>query len=232
MRVRPRRVEHAVPVGPLVRVPPEVIPLGLRQVRGQGCPPVRIEVIQRPRQRRRRDAVPDRHDHDPPPRRGSVVYLRGDDRIEEQIRQLRVAVQRILDLLQKRRADDAPPLPQPGAFAEVDTPIHVVARALDDSETLGVRAHLSGVECRFQVVEELPPVHGYLGTGHLGSAEDGRRPHALVLARADVARVEGRGHGGSRDAPLGRLLDRPASGSLHACAIYYEAMMMLMMMMT
>ena len=185
VRVRPRRVEHAVPVGPLVRVPPEVIPLGLRQVRGQRCPPVRIEVIQRPRQRRRRDAVPDRHDHDPPPRRGSVVHLRGDDRIEEEIRQLRVAVQRVLDLLQESRADDAPPLPQPGAFAEVDTPIHVVARGLDYPETLGVRAHLRGVQCRFQVVEELPLVHGYLGTGHLEEEGGGLGSGSTVVFAND-----------------------------------------------
>lgn len=153
VRVGPRGVEHALPVRPLVRVPPEEVALRLGQVGREALAPVRVEVVERPGQRRGRDAVPHGDDDHPAPGGRALVELPGDDGVEDQVREVVVPGERVLDLLEEGGADDAPPLPHARALAEVDVPAHVVAGALDDAEALGVGAHLGGVQRGLEVVE-------------------------------------------------------------------------------
>mmetsp|Transcript_932 Transcript_932/g.3085 ORF Transcript_932/g.3085 Transcript_932/m.3085 type:complete len:519 (+) Transcript_932:241-1797(+) len=208
-------------VRPLVRVRPEEISLRLDEVRRKSSAAVRVKVRERAGHRGRRDPGVDRRGHDAPPRLVALHELGRELAVDEQRREVRVLVVRLLDAVEEPRADDAPALPDPSHFAEVEPPLLLRGLRADEVHALRVRANLRGVQRRADVVHELFLLlrgelrrRGVRG-GEAGGLVARLRGDSLVLHAGDEARVERRCDRRDRDGELRGLLHRPLPGAFH-----------------
>ena len=128
---------------------------------------VLLEVRQGRGHGRQGDAVGDRRGADAPPALLGPADLLGEVRVEQQVGQLGIAVERLLDLSQESAADDAAAPPHQGHAAVVDLPVRLLGHGVHQAEALGVGDDLAGVEGLLEVVDHGLQVAGE--RGELGS---------------------------------------------------------------
>ena len=116
-------MELAGIVFPLIRVGTEEIPLCLREIRGEGLPPIGIEIRERSRQGRGRQAAPGAQGHHTTPCRLPLHHLLGEIGVHQQVGKVGVPVIGRLDSIQELGPDDAATLPDAGTFAKLHTPV-------------------------------------------------------------------------------------------------------------
>mmetsp|Transcript_16072 Transcript_16072/g.60802 ORF Transcript_16072/g.60802 Transcript_16072/m.60802 type:complete len:597 (+) Transcript_16072:1159-2949(+) len=201
------------PVGAVVGVGAEEVALSLHEVGGEAGAAVLVQVGERGGERGDGDAAGRGQRDDAAPGVLAGVDLGGELGVDEEVRQVGVAVVRRLDAVEEASADDAAALPDAGALAKVDGPAVLAGGLADDVHALGVGADLGGVEGLADVVDELGAVH----SGHVGGAGDDLGGlHALVLEPGEEARLERGGDGARGHGALRCLLHGPAAGALHA----------------
>ena len=132
----------------------------------------------------------------------AAVDLAAEIGVEQEVRQLGVAVERFLDLAQERAADDAAAAPHQGHAALVDLPLRLAPHGIHEGESLGVGDDLAGVEGVLDGVDvgllvELRPV----SVGPLSILDGG---DALVLLGRQAAGEDGLGDQGQGHAQVAR----------------------------
>lgn len=93
-------------VQPLVGVRAEVIPLRLKQIRGQAVGGIAVEVRKRRRHCGRGHAVLHGCCRDLPPRREQRLHRALEIRVEQEVAKVGILVIRVLDLPEEHRTDD------------------------------------------------------------------------------------------------------------------------------
>ena len=127
--------------------------------------------------------------------RDAPVILRplqdaGEVLVEEQIVQLRIALVRFLDPVQKLRANNATAAPDRGDVAEVQVPMRTDAGRAEQFHSLRVGNNLRSVKRVAHRRDQLIPIAGEFR--HLRLRQNFRSRDAFVLARGDHARFDGR----------------------------------------
>src|SRR5437588_5314381 len=173
----------------LVCVRAEEVALRLREIEREFRRPVGVEVADGGRHAGRGDARLHRGGDGPPPVTLRALDVSVEFGVEQKVRQVGAAVVGLLDLAEEPRADNAAALPDARALAEVDAPVEMIRAGLDEIHPLRVGANLRGVERVVDGRDHLLAVARVLAV---------LRPFdllallaALVLARGDVARVNG-----------------------------------------
>ncbi len=143
----------------------EVVTLRLQQVGRQPVAAVAVVIRQGRTERRHRQPHLDRRGDHPSP-----AWLRLFDRgfeevVQQQVLELRVLVERALDVLQEPAADDAAATPQEGDVAVVELPAEFLRGGVELHVALRVAAEFGGVERLADVFDELLPVAGKLAVG-------------------------------------------------------------------
>eukprot|EP01136_Pigoraptor_vietnamica_P020427 Opistho-1_new@69315 len=174
---------------------------------------VRVKVREASAETRDGNSVADGELDDLSPRGLRRLELRGKVLVEEERGQVGVAVVRGLDAVEEHGTDDAAALPDAADLSEVESPVVSDRRLADDVHALRIAADLRGVEGLVHHVDELLLVHR--GRVRL-PREQLRALDAVVAEPAEVASIERRADRGDRNAQLGRLLDGPLAGALHA----------------
>ena len=99
-------------------------------------------------------------DDDAAPAVDRVLHRTAEVRRDDQRRQVRVLVERLLDPVEELRADDAAAAPDGGQVARGDAPVVLGAAGLDLVEALRVGDDLRRVERLADVLDELLGVAG------------------------------------------------------------------------
>src|SRR5262249_17733479 len=158
-----------------------------REVRGE--PLAADHVVVRERRRRaveRKSLLHARRD-DVAPSCLPRAELLAEAGVEQEVREVRIAIVGGLDAPEELRADDAAVLPDARELAEAEAPVARLARDLEEPHALRVAARLRGVEGGADVGDEL-----LLVTRRRRRRPDEhlRRLHAILLSGGDDARLE------------------------------------------
>ncbi len=115
----------------LVGVGTEEVALGLEEVGGEAFGAVAVVVAEGGRERGNRDAVEggDAH-HFAPALLGLAEHVL-EERVEHEVRELRVGAVGIGDAVEEAGADDATATPDGGDAAEVEAPVLLLAHGFD-----------------------------------------------------------------------------------------------------
>ena len=142
-------------IQPLVRVRPEVVALGLQQVGGEAGAAVAVEVVQGGAKDRGRQAELNRGRQHATPARLGLLDRRLEEVVEQQVLQVRVLVERRLDVAQEPAANDAAAAPQEGDVAVVELPAELLGGGVELDVTLCVAAEFAGLEGLLHVFDKL-----------------------------------------------------------------------------
>src|SRR5205814_928560 len=110
---------------------------------------------------------------DVPPARLGLANGSREKRVEEQVFEARVPVERPLDVFQEPGADDAASAPQERNVAVVQLPLELARRRFQLYEALGIAADLRRVQRLPDILDEFVAVPGVLLRGR---RKDLRRP--------------------------------------------------------
>ena len=150
-------MEDAVAIDAAIRVRAEEVALRLRQVRRQPRAAIGIVVGERGAEARHRNAEADGGLHDEAPAALDVgpADRRPERVVEQQVDEVRVALERLADVAEQRGADDAAGAPDLGDLARIDVVVVLGRRHPQERHALRVRRDLAGVERVARRVDEL-----------------------------------------------------------------------------
>ena len=197
----------------LVGVGTEEIALGLEEVGGEAFGAVAVVVAEGGAEGGDGDAVEggDAH-HFPPALLGLAEHVL-EERVEHEVRELRVGAVGVGDAVEEAGADDATAAPNGGDAAEVEAPVLLLAHGFDQIETLSVADDLGGVEGVVDLLDELFLVGGDvdLRAGELGAGGD-----ALLFLAGKDAGLDGSVDGADDDGVFGGVEQRPLASAFLA----------------
>ena len=151
----PLGVEGSRAVSALVRVGTKEIALGLGEVGWKTTTAVGVVVSKTSRESRDRQANRDGELHHVTKGRLSLVHLLGELGIQQQGRELGVAVIGSLDAVEEDGADDAATLPDASDLSKVELPVVVLASFADKVHSLGITADLGSVQSMSELLNEI-----------------------------------------------------------------------------
>jgi hypothetical protein len=113
-----------------------------------------------------------------------AFHLAAKKAIQNQVSELRIAIECLLDLAEKHAPNDAAAAPHQGNGAIIDRPARFVCHGVHERETLGIRDNFAGIKRILDVADQRVSV---AHRPDLRAAQHARRGHALVLLRGQAA---------------------------------------------
>src|SRR5665213_867693 len=201
-------------VDPLIRMRAKEVALRLQQVRRQPRRPIAVIERQRGRKRRRRHAQLDCMDQRLPPARLVLVQRTRKEVVHQQVLQLRVLVERLLDVAEECRADDAAATPHQGHAAHIQVPTLYLLGRTQQHVALRIADHLRAVQRPPHFFNELRLVLGRNLLSVLRPRQRLRRRYALVFQRTQATSEHALADKRHRNAVVQRVDGRPLTRTL------------------
>ncbi|SSC73735.1 unnamed protein product [Ciceribacter sp. T2.26MG-112.2] len=195
----------------------EEVALRLDEVGGSASLAVGVEIGQRRRERRHRDPGHDGRGDDAAQRRQTFLHHGGEGRRDDQVGDVGLLGERLGDLVEELRTDDAAGAPDAGNGRHGERPGEFARGLGHHGKALRVSRDLGGKQRQFKVFQQGCTV-GH-GEGVARCAEDRLGRLTFGFHRRQAAGGDGGLNRGCRNAHLLRLDHRPLAGALLAGAV-------------